>query len=171
MLLGATKKGASDVLTGDKKVLRMLGKLAKPTARRRVMMAGLREAAKHGNKHVKSQIDSDEKEIRKAIKWRALKTTESKEAAVKFGAGVGKRKVSTKQREGRPGVGIGVNNIHWWFMGTRARVNKNGRSTGAMPAQEDPVIVLVSGAVPAMILLTREGAKKRLVKELAKAKR
>lgn len=169
-IFSKTVKGASDVLTGDKKVLKTIAKLTKPTARRRAMMVGLREAAKHGNKYVKNQVSADNKEIRKAMKWRALKTTESKEAAVKFGAGVGKRKVSFKERDGRPGVGISANNIHWWFMGTRKRVTKSGKATGAMTPQEDPVIVMVSPAVPTMLILTREGAKKGLMKELAKAK-
>lgn len=164
---------AQNVLTGDKEVMKVLKELSKPTARRRAMMTGLRESAKVAVKTVKAGIPSQYKGARRGVKWRALKVRESKEAAVKFG-GVGKRKAGKKQRDAdRPGVGLDAPNIHWAFLGTNDRRHKTTpfRFTGRMQALLDPVIVLVSPGVPTMVLKMREGAKKGVIKEVAKAKR
>jgi len=159
------------IITGDKQVLRILKHLQSPTARRRAMMSGLVPAGRVGAKHAKGQIPTEYKGVRAAMKSRAMKVRESKEAAVKIGAGVGKQRPVKTRGANRPGVGISSANVHWWFLGTTQRQTKSGKSTGAMPAQEDSVGLLMSGAASSMIIAARRGAKKGVDREVAKGKR
>ena len=85
-------------------------------------------------------------------------------------SGKGANKTSTKERTGRKGVGFDARNVHWWFLGTaeretgtkrkrvggkrgrggfkgtetRVATGKTRRRTGRMPAQSDPISVIVS---------------------------
>lgn len=85
-----------------------------------------------------------------------------------------RRATSTRDRTGRKGVGIDGRNVHWWFMGTDDRFtgtkrakgktfigeargkritlknriekgNNGQRYTGKMPAQEQPITVILNG--------------------------
>lgn len=138
----------------------------------RAMQPALNKAAQYGAKAVKASIPGRYKTIRKAIGWRAKRKKAGRgEPGTKIGAGVGKRgATSQKERQGRPGVGIDRANIHWWFLGTQQRTTgtkrkriggrrgrKGRRGTevrvdtgtpknnrGRMPAQGEPISVIVS---------------------------
>ena len=159
-------------ITGDVALMKAL-KTLKESAAKRAMQRGLSKAAQEGRKLVKASVPSKYKEIRKAIGWRALKRAKNKnEPGAKVGAAVGKRgkktKVSAKVRNGRKGVGIARNNIHWWFLGTKRRTTKAGKATGRMPPQNDAVSVVLkknSGRMNSIIkTYTWQGFQKEIAK-------
>ena len=114
-------------------IMRRLDKLSDKIQRkllRSAIAAGLRAAVKE----IKHEIPHNMKEARKAIGM----TAKAKKGNVKakVGAKVGKRKAggsADDRTPGRPGVGIGVRNIHWFLMGTRSRHHdSSGKYVGLM---------------------------------------
>ena len=76
-------------------------------------------------KAIKRNIPSNLKDGRKAIGFRFSKGkgAHSGKTFAKAGVGVGlkKSKKAGKSRTGRPGVGVGASNLHWFIMGTEER--------------------------------------------------
>lgn len=134
------------------------------------MQAGLNKGAQRSVKVIKAEVPSRYKTVRKAIRWRALKRKQNRnQPGVKVGAGVGKRQKTTfADRSGRRGVGISTNNIHWWFLGTEKRFRKDGKPTGEMKPQNDPIYQILrkdGGTIRREIL---KGAVTSFRKELGK---
>ena len=164
-----------DMQSLQKNIRRLQEALPKKIARK-----ALAEVGKAGVKRIKAAIPGRYRGVRKAMKWRQKKLRYNKgQPSIKIGAGVGKAKVqgeATTQknnREGRPGVGFGPQNIHWWFLGTRKRftgtkrkragrkkklfggtatryirvsTGNPKRNRGRMPAQERPIMVILTSA-------------------------
>jgi len=162
---------------------------------RKICRKALAELAKTSVKKIKATIPGRLRGIRKAIKWRHKKARYSKFGPeVKVGGGVGKQKqtageaTSTKNRKGRPGVGLDGRNIHWWFLGTdkrytgskRKRVGRakgkaifasvpSGnprRNRGQMPADGRPVIVTLTGASGELLAIVRKWINVGIQQEL-----
>ena len=160
-------------ITGDKELQKALSEL-KISAAKRAVQKGLSKAAMEGRKIVKASVPSRYKTVRKAIGWRALKRKDNNnEPGSKVGAGVGKRskkKTSSKDRTGRAGVGIDVNNIHWWFMGTNSRQTKAGINRGGMPPQGEAISVTLSKNAGRLSSVIRTHTWVGIKKEVAKLK-
>jgi hypothetical protein len=114
----------------------------------RIARPALSKAGRLSVKKIKADIPSRYKSVRRAIKWRSVKTRYNKGiAGVKVGAGVGKGSgIEVESRSKRRGVGISARNIHWWFLGTGFRRTKRGQYTGIMPRQHRSVSSIVNGA-------------------------
>ena len=162
-------------VTGDAEIIRNLRKMRKTSARR-VMTAGAAEAAKKLAKLVKAEVPARYKSVRKSIGWRRMKVKDAPGGGAKAGARVGRasKNNGAGRAEGRPGVGIGAANIHWWFYGTKGRItgDKGGpeRYTGAMDPQSpspDKVAARKAGTLKLQFTL---GARKQFKKEVAKGK-
>lgn len=95
----------------------------------KAVTAGIRAATKTVTKAIQTELPS---RLRPAI-GSLVKKFRSGYILAKSGASVGKRKPA-KSRNGRPGVGISANNIHWYILGTTQRRNKAGANRGRMPA-------------------------------------
>jgi hypothetical protein len=149
----------------------------------RAMQPALNKAAQFGAKQVKASVPGRYKTVRKAIGWRAKKKRFNQgQPGAKIGAGVGRNRATTqKERKGRPGVGIDAANVHWWFLGTNVRFTgtkrkrvggKRGRkgwkgketridtgkpkaNRGKMPAQSEPISVIVSRSAGGMKTIIR----------------
>lgn len=183
-------------VSGDKALRRLYGTMRRSVANK-IARPALRKAGSAAAKIVKRHVPSQYKGVRKAIGWRGITFRQtSGQVGVKIGAAVGKsaQRASSKQREGRKGVGFDGRNIHWWFMGTaeretgtkRARVGgRRGRGgfrgvdtrkdtggtkkkTGRMPPQSDPIAVVLAPYHAALGQLIRTwvavGIKKEFVK-------
>lgn len=160
----------------------------KMTAGRRVVSAGMRKQAQHLAKVVKADIPSRYKTVRKAIGWRSAKLKYTKgEPGVKVGGAVGKKskKQSPTDRSGRPGVGIGVPNVDWWFLGTdtrttgtrrlgrrgpRVNTGKRRMNRGSMPPQIAPMKDFAMREKSALVAIMLAECKRQLKKEVAKLK-
>jgi hypothetical protein len=149
----------------------------------KAMQPAINKAAQYAAKQVKASVPGRYKSVRKAIGWRAKKKKFNRgEPGAKVGAGVGRSRATTqKERKGRPGVGIDARNVHWWFLGTdtrytgtkrkrvggrRGRRGWKGKATridtgkmkanrGFMPAQSQPIDVIVSRAAGGMKTIIR----------------
>ena len=184
-----------DMRQFQKNVRRLQEALPKKIARK-----ALAEVGKFGVKKIKGQVPGRYRGIRKAIKWRQKKLRYNKgQPSIKIGAGVGKAKVqgeATTQknnREGRPGVGFGPQNIHWWFLGTRKRftgtkrkragrkkklfggtatryirvsTGNPKRNRGRMPAQERPIMVILASAKGEITSIVRRYISQGIKQEL-----
>ena len=166
---------------------------------KKIARKALAEVGKFGVKKIKGEVPGRYRGIRKAIKWRQKKLRYNKgQPSIKIGAGVGKAKVqgeATTQknnREGRPGVGFGSQNIHWWFLGTGRRTTgtkrkriggKRGRggwrgkevrvdtgnpkrNRGRMPAQERPILVILASAKGEITSIVRRYISQGIKQEL-----
>lgn len=116
-------------LQGLKRTLNDLGHETGPKA----AIAATRAATRAVLKGIKSEVPV---KLRQAFGSK-VKKFRSGFVTAKAGAGVGKRKAA-KSRNGKSGVGISKNNIHWWVLGTGVRKNKKGNNRGRMPAH--PVV-------------------------------
>ena len=184
-----------DMRQFQKNVRRLQESLPKKIARK-----ALAEVGKFGVKKIKGEVPGRYRGVRKAIKWRQKKLRYNKgQPSIKIGAGVGKAKAqgeATTQknnREGRPGVGFGPQNIHWWFLGTgkrttgtkrkRAGRKKNifgqkktryirvdtgnpKRNRGRMPAQERPILVILASAKGEITSIVRRYISQGIKQEL-----
>lgn len=75
-------------------------------------------------KQMKADVDSKVKEGRKGVRSRFKNNAKKNWVLAKVGFGVGKKKDAKPRktrRTSRGGVGIGVQNIHWWVAGTDQR--------------------------------------------------
>ena len=137
---------------GDKKLDRKLKEL-KTKAADRIAFAGVRKSVQVLAKFIKKDVPSRFKNARKGVGWRATKGRKASKyrkndvaPQSKAGVGVGvnakkrgalKKDLAKTKRTGKPGVGIGYNNFHWWVIGTNNRVTRTGRSTGSTRAMMD----------------------------------
>ena len=152
----------------------------KARAMRSVMAAGLRKEGQEAAKIIKQETPSRYKDARKLIGWRMAKAKgQSKDTQLaKAGTGVGFRKGTKKRskalqkgdRSGKKGVGIGLRNLHWFFVGTGSRVDKQGRETGKMPAVLTSVSSIASRNRTRLMGAFYTGAKAKFDKEVAKLK-
>ena len=131
----------------------------------RITRRALAKASKSAAGGIRSRIANPS--VRGTIGAR-LTRTRGDVAEAKIGAAVGKRAaVSAQNRTGRPGVGIDGRNVHWWFLGTKARHTGTRRSrtgrkdtgsrkrfTGKMPAQDRPISVLFNANGTVRVLRT-----------------
>lgn len=140
---------------------------------RSTMLAGARVYAKH----IKRAVPPGQPEMKAAI-GHSVKMAKSGhfkgKTVAKAGASVGKKgtHVDRPRRKGRPGVGIGVRNIHWWLLGTGPRRHKTtGHPTGRMPKGK-PEFVKIGSATAASEAMQamRSKAKQRLDATLKKIK-
>lgn len=155
-------------VTGQVELERVLATIAAQSTNailRPAFAAGLKVASKAMQAAVPAQF----KDAKKGIGSRFNKSRRTNEVMAKAGAGVGIKAAKIKRdadknflgRAGRPGVGIGARNIHWFIMGTAQRTTGSKRirskkmiaktgvsrmstgnpvhSTGRMPAQMNPV--------------------------------
>ena len=184
-----------DMQSLQKNIRRLQDALPKKIARK-----ALAEVGKVGVKKIKGAIPGRYRGVRKAIKWRQKKLRYNKgQPSIKIGAGVGKAKVqgeATTQknnREGRPGVGFGPQNIHWWFLGTKRRTTGTKRkragrrkklfggtttryirvstgnpkrNRGRMPAQERPILVILASAKGEITSIVRRYISQGIKQEL-----
>lgn len=162
---------------------------------RKICRKALAELAKTSVKKVKAVIPGRYRGVRKAIKWRHKKARYAKFGPeVKVGGGVGKQKkisgdaTSTKTRKGRAGVGIDSRNVHWWFFGTDKRTTgmkrkragrvkgkavftsvstgNPRRNRGKMPAQERPIITILTSASGELLAIVKRHIKQGIEQEL-----
>lgn len=122
---------------------------------------------------IKKGVDPQIKQVRKVVRSRFKKGRKRVVAKVGFGVGPRNIKAVGKERpEGRPGVGIGANNVHWWFMGTKDRTTRSGASRGAMPAQQPGMVPRAYATNKAAAFKKMvDTARKRLDKEAAKLRK
>ena len=147
----ASGKDASDamVLKGEKALRRKLKALDQKIAAR-IALQGTRKQMQALAKQMKQDIPGRFKEARKGIGWKATKGRAAtrrngfQAAIAKAGVGVGIkkgrrlnaifRKIKAQDdkaaRGGRPGIGMGKFNFHWWIKGTKSRFTKGGKATG-----------------------------------------
>lgn len=119
----------------------------KESTQRRIARGGVSKALRVLAKGIKGKVPPQFKDIKKVIGVRMAKSVGVNPSG-KTGAGVGvkakKRKEQKqkrdKKREGRPGVGIGAENVHWFVLGTQDRKTKKGVSTGRMPPQVPDIV-------------------------------
>ena len=184
-----------DMQSLQKNIRKLQEALPKKIARK-----ALAEVGKAGGKRIKAAIPGRYRGVRKAMKWRQKKLRYNKgQPSIKIGAGVGKAKAqgeATTQknnREGRPGVGFGPQNIHWWFLGTRRRftgtkrkragrkkklfggtatryirvsTGNPKRNRGRMPAQERPILVILASAKGEITSIVRRYISQGIKQEL-----
>lgn len=108
-------------------------------------------------KSIKGKIPPNFKDAKKAIGGRILKRVAgSKDVKAKFGAAVGKKQAKAKlaaqdrkhSRAGRPGVGIGPENIHWFILGTAKRKREYIRVTGRRTFRQNTAEGFSTGSMP-----------------------
>ena len=92
-------------------------------------VAGARAATKEIEKGIKDAIPGQYREARKAI-GRKVKRKGKTEVIGKVGAGVGKKRKKNPDRNGKPGVGLSENNIHWAILGVNDRQTEAGHNRG-----------------------------------------
>ena len=161
---------------GERQLQANLGKLKK-TAAKRAVQQGLSKAAQYSLKVVKGRVASRYKDVRKSLGWRALKRSQNKnEPGAKVGAAVGKRgakyyRTTSRNRGGRPGVGFGEQNVHWWFMGTKYRDTKMGHWTGIFPPQDEPIAETLRLQHQQIAKIIRIWTDVGIAKEVAKMKK
>lgn len=131
------RKQGTRLLTGVKELDEKLAEL-KIGAANKIARPALTKAARFLLKKVKTGVPPNKKETKKAlglvVDTKGGKSRNQQRA--KVGAGVGKSaKAEAKDRIGKPGVGIGGANIHWFILGTQERNQKSGKSTGTMQPQ------------------------------------
>lgn len=164
----------------------------KESVQKRIARGALRKAMTVVSKAIRTRIPSPWKDVKKLIGTRMLKRAVGSEIAGKVGVGVGKkskRAKKKKDRTGRPGVGVGPENVHWFILGTgkrfrgqrKIRNRKTGavtgvrktkgpvQYTGIMPSQlprvvQDGFAASYAPALKKMIEATREGIDKERVK-------
>ncbi len=172
----------------------------KESVQRKIARAALKQGMTVVNKAVKRGIPARWKDIKKLIGQRLLKRAAGEEIAGKVGVAVGgagragsgkgdKFKAKKKKdRTGHAGVGVAAQNVHWFILGTAARMTKRstmrhpqdgqylrgkgtegGHSTGTMPPQVPDIVRLgfersYSAALAKIIEATRAG----IVREAAK---
>lgn len=171
--------------------LNMLFEQLKRGAANKIARPALSKAGQHAVKVIKAAVPSRLKDIRKAIGYRIPKTKFTAGiVTLKVGAAVGKRRQRKIQdRTGRPGVGIGTPNVHWFFLGTdkrytgTRRIRRKGqtvgrqatggivRYTGRMPKQMPSVSTIVGQNRSALLEIMRKRMKERLEAEVAKGPR
>lgn len=173
------------VLEGEKELIRALKRLGEKSAVQ-IALYATRKQVQELAKQMKRDIPSQLKTARKSIGWKATKgraasKRNNEQAAIaKAGVGVGMKRqkrlaLIEKQkaaRAGRPGVGIGVGNFHWWIKGTSDRVTSAGVSTGSTRANSPGFAG--KALQKAKSKVQQAGLKeyrKRLVEAVAKAKR
>lgn len=137
----------------------------------------LRSAIRTGLNAIGAQIrkDLDPKAIEAKKSVRSRFKAGRRKIVAKVGFGVGprnKKRTDMKPRaKGRPGVGIGPNNVHWWISGTGPRRNRYG-PTGSMPAMQPGLARLAAARVTvSMSSKMAKSAAKQLNKEVAKLQR
>jgi len=184
-----------DMQSLQKNIRKLQEALPKKIARK-----ALAEVGKAGVKRIKAAIPGRYRGVRKAMKWRQKKLRYNKgQPSIKIGAGVGKAKAQGEaatqknNREGRPGVGFGPQNIHWWFLGTRKRftgtkrkragrkkklfggtatryirvsTGNPKRNRGRMPAQERPILVILASAKGEITSIVRRYISQGIKQEL-----
>lgn len=135
-------------VTGDAQAMRVMQWFA--AGMPRVVAAAVAKAAPEITRGVRSQISQPS--VRRAIGWRFV-AQNAAEVEAKIGAAVGGGAASrvSGQRGNRSGVGIDSRNVHWWFLGTGQRQTEGSKDnrahrTGRMPAQSEPISVLVERA-------------------------
>ena len=114
-------------VTGVKELDRKLSRL-RESVQRKISKAAVRKGLSEGAKEVKKGIPSQYKEARKAIGWTFRKDKRSGILTGKVGVAVGKKKaklrewgekVTAKRRaEGKKGLGVNPNTLHWFTTGT-----------------------------------------------------
>jgi len=138
-----------------------------------VMRSAIRTGLNAIGKQIRRDLDPKAKDAAKSVRSRFKAGRRKIIAKVGFGVGPRNKKRTdlTPRAAGRPGVGIGPNNVHWWISGTALRRNRYG-STGAMPAMQPGLARLA--AVKAEVSMSSKMAKaaaRQLEKEVAKLQR
>jgi hypothetical protein len=153
-------------LQGQKELDQVLQELYRE-ANKSLVRPAIQKALRVLAKGIKSEVPPHYKEAKKLIGQRMQRAAERKKFGVggKAGFGVGRRKkfkaIAKKDRSGRKGVGLAIENIHWYVLGTKERFIKKGgkngfprkgQSTGKMPPQLDTVVKDgVDKSIPAAI--------------------
>ena len=157
------------IVTGAEELSRQFAALHRGAGR--IARRAVARASESAADRIRSRIANPS--VRGTIGARLVKSR-GEVAEAKIGAAVGKRAAtSTQNRTGRPGVGIDGRNVHWWFLGTKARYtkavarsqtghNRTGRRdtgkrkrfTGKMPAQDRPISVLFNANGTVNVLRT-----------------
>jgi hypothetical protein len=151
------------IVTGAEELSRQFAALHRGAGR--IARRAVARASESAADRIRSRIANPS--VRGTIGARLVKSR-GEVAEAKIGAAVGKRAAtSTQNRTGRPGVGIDGRNVHWWFLGTKARytgtkrsrtgrrdTGKRKRFTGKMPAQDRPISVLFNANGTVNVLRT-----------------
>jgi len=129
------------IIQGDKELQRIMKRM-RTTSARRTMTAGAGKAAQLLAKKVKATIPTRFKGAKQAIGWRRLKVKEEPGGGAKIGGRVGRaskasigKRAEKRKNKNRKGVGIGAQNIQWFFddVTHRPRRTKTTRKyTGVM---------------------------------------
>lgn len=155
------RKSQQAILTGVEELDAML-KAVGTKVGNRAARAVLAKAVRLAVKKIKAKVPSSQKSVRKAIGGNVKKRKGGADRGLttaKAGAAVGmKSKARLKsKRGGKPGVGIGPENVHWFILGTDERtVKSTGQNVGKMPAH--PIIkeAMAAGGGEIVALMKRE---------------
>ena len=173
-------------ITGVKELDAKLSML-KTSARNKIMRPAMQKAARAEAKAIKAAVPAQFKDAKKAIGSK-VKIKGQHEVTAKAGAAVGiKRDKAAKlesrqkgKRSGRPGVGIGARNIHWFILGTGPRqtgsVQRRNKlqgkyrkstgnavhSTGRMPSQMHPVKTAAASSQGAIVSQMHRDIRERI---------
>jgi hypothetical protein len=126
------KSVGQKIISGDRQLVAVMKHL-RTTAARRVTTAGAAPAAKELAARVKATVPSRFKGARKAIGWRRLKVKEHAGGGAKIGGRVGsasKASAKSRKRANRKGVGIGAQNIPWFFEDAKHKKRYRGKRNG-----------------------------------------
>lgn len=159
------RKPGVRLLTGVAELDAKLAELKLGTANK-IARPALTKAARMLLKKMKQAVPSPYKDVKRALGM-VVDTKGGKsrnQQRAKVGAAVGKSsKAEQKDRNGKPGVGIGSKNVHWFLLGTKARQTKAGKSTGTMqPIMPGLVKNTTASFKSEMIAVMTEEVKTRL---------
>lgn len=190
-LMAVIKRTGPRILTGVKELDETLAKL-KIGAANKIARPAVRKGGTVLLKKMKAGVPPNMKDAKRALGMvvDSKGGVSRKDPRAKVGVAVGKasKALPRGKRAGRPGVGIGGRNLHWWILGTDERTtgSKRVRSkgvakgtrtltggkvhrTGRMPAQAPGLVRDAATSSKAEILeAIRSEAAKRLAVLAAK---
>ena len=169
----------AESITGDKALDRKLRQL-RDKMQTKIKKAAVKSALLIGAKHIKKEVPSRFKNVRKSVGVRVGKDKQYVLGA-KVGFRVG-RKASKESkaaavaaRGAGKGVGISGQNFHWWILGAGYKVGgvrqwkEGGKSTGAMPVQDGEIVPRGwAAAQPKVLAKMAESLKRGIEREAAK---
>lgn len=160
----------AEPMAGFEQLDRRLVALGSPTVIKRLAKNAVVAGQRVLVKGIKSQIPGKYREVKKMIgqSFKRVKIGEDAGSVVsKVGVAVGKRPKESdilgktaRRNAGKKGVGIGLRNVHWMFLGTRDRYTKRGKYTGSMNAP-------LFGAVKAGVSASASEAANKIKQNLA----
>lgn len=124
-------------ITGDRKLIRKLERLASRGSRR-VSNQAMRKGLTVVTRGIRSEVPGRLQSVRRTVGSRFQRARGQSQKQAKAGLSVGKKRAAkTPRRSSRGGVGMSARNVHWWALGTtNRRVKKTGRDAGRMPASD-----------------------------------